>query len=102
LRRTSLDELPQLINVLIGDISLVGPRALTADELDTYYGSAASDILSIPPGVTGYWQINGRSMLSYEDRVRLDLAYVGGWSLALDLEILAKTLRVLVARRGAY
>jgi exopolysaccharide biosynthesis polyprenyl glycosylphosphotransferase len=101
LRRTSLDELPQLWNVLLGDISLVGPRALTAEELERYYGSAASSILVVRPGVTGYWQINGRSSLQYEDRVRLDLAYIGGWSLALDLTILAKTFRVLVARRGA-
>jgi undecaprenyl-phosphate galactose phosphotransferase len=101
LRKTSMDELPQLINVLLGHISLVGPRALTEDELDTYYGAAASDLLAIRPGVTGYWQINGRSQLSYNDRVRLDMAYVGGWSLALDLTILAKTLRVIVSRAGA-
>jgi lipopolysaccharide/colanic/teichoic acid biosynthesis glycosyltransferase len=101
LRKTSLDELPQLLNVVAGDISLVGPRALTADELATYYGASAQHLLAIRPGVTGYWQINGRSILSYDDRVRLDLAYIGGWSLGLDLMILARTARVLVGRRGA-
>jgi exopolysaccharide biosynthesis polyprenyl glycosylphosphotransferase len=101
LRRTSLDELPQLWNVLRGDISLVGPRALTAEELERYYGSAAASILVLRPGVTGYWQVNGRSNLQYEDRVRLDLAYIGGWSLALDLTILARTLRVVFAQKSA-
>jgi exopolysaccharide biosynthesis polyprenyl glycosylphosphotransferase len=100
LRRTSLDELPQLVNVLKGDISLVGPRAVTADELERY-GGRVDDLLGVRPGLTGYWQINGRSRLSYEDRVRLDLSYITGWSLRLDLEILAKTLRVLFSRRGA-
>ncbi len=102
LRRTSMDELPQLLNVLAGDISLVGPRALTEDELDRYYGPAADALLAGRPGITGYWQINGRSDLEYTDRVRLDLAYVAGWSLALDLSILARTMRVVFARRSAY
>jgi exopolysaccharide biosynthesis polyprenyl glycosylphosphotransferase len=101
LRRTSIDELPQLWNVLRGDISLVGPRALTGDELEQYYGDKTPLLLEIKPGITGYWQINGRSDLAYSDRVRLDLAYVGGWSVGLDLLILAKTLRVIVGRRGA-
>jgi lipopolysaccharide/colanic/teichoic acid biosynthesis glycosyltransferase len=100
LRKTSLDELPQMINVVTGELSLVGPRAITVDELERY-GDRADDLLGVRPGVTGYWQINGRSRLSYEDRVRLDLAYITGWSLRLDLEILAKTLRVLFTRRGA-
>lgn len=100
LRKTSLDELPQLLNVLAGDISLVGPRPVTTAEL-ARYGSHADDLVSIRPGVTGYWQINGRSRLSYEDRMQLDLAYIAGWSLRLDLEILAKTLRVVLTRRHA-
>jgi exopolysaccharide biosynthesis polyprenyl glycosylphosphotransferase len=99
LRRTSLDELPQLVNVLRGDLSLVGPRAVTREELPRY-GESVDALLAIRPGVTGYWQVNGRSRLSYEDRVRLDLAYVSGWSLALDVNILVKTARTLV--RGAY
>jgi exopolysaccharide production protein ExoY len=100
LRRTSLDELPQLINVLLGDISLVGPRPVTSDEL-ARYGKGVDGLLNLRPGVTGYWQVNGRSSLEYEDRVRLDLAYVGGWSLGLDVMILARTLRVLLTRSGA-
>ena len=98
LRRTSLDELPQLLNVIRGDLSLVGPRAVTSDELHRY-GRHVDDLLSIRPGVTGYWQVNGRSRLNYEDRVRLDLSYISSWSLGLDLTILARTLGVL-ARRG--
>jgi exopolysaccharide biosynthesis polyprenyl glycosylphosphotransferase len=101
LRRSSIDELPQLWNVLRGDISLVGPRALTVEELDLYYGPAAPVLLGIRPGVTGYWQINGRSQLDYADRVRLDMAYIGGWSLGLDIWILARTARVLLSGRGA-
>lgn len=102
LRRSSLDELPQLWNVLRGDISLVGPRALTAEELDLYYGPSASELLVVRPGITGYWQINGRSNLEYEDRVRLDMAYIAGWSLGLDLTILGRTLRVVLAQKSAY
>jgi exopolysaccharide biosynthesis polyprenyl glycosylphosphotransferase len=100
LRRTSLDELPQLFNVVRGDISLVGPRAITTDEL-ARYGERADDLLGVRPGVTGYWQINGRSRLAYADRVRLDLSYISSWSLGLDIEILAKTMRALLSRRGA-
>jgi undecaprenyl-phosphate galactose phosphotransferase len=101
LRRTSLDELPQLLNVLIGDMSLVGPRPVTRDEI-ARYGSGASALLAVRPGITGYWQINGRAGLDYADRVRLDSAYVGSWSLKLDCKIIANTLRALVSRRGAF
>jgi exopolysaccharide biosynthesis polyprenyl glycosylphosphotransferase len=100
LRKLSLDELPQLLNVVKGDLSLVGPRAITRDELSRY-GADVEALLNIRPGVTGYWQINGRSRLSYEDRVRLDLSYIANWSLGLDLQILAKTVRELLSRRGA-
>jgi undecaprenyl-phosphate galactose phosphotransferase len=101
LRRTSLDEVPQLFNVMCGDLSLVGPRALTEEEIDLYYGDEAPTLLGIRPGITGYWQVNGRSHLEYEDRVQLDLTYLGGWSLGLDLAILARTARVLTSRGGA-
>jgi exopolysaccharide biosynthesis polyprenyl glycosylphosphotransferase len=101
LRRTSLDELPQLLNVVRGDLSLVGPRAVTTDELERY-GERVDDLLAVRPGVTGYWQINGRSRLTYEDRVRLDLVYIRGWSLRVDAQILARTLRALVGQRGAF
>jgi lipopolysaccharide/colanic/teichoic acid biosynthesis glycosyltransferase len=101
LRKTSIDELPQLINVLAGDLSLVGPRPITQGEIERY-GAAGEELLNVKPGLTGYWQINGRSTADYADRVRLDLAYVGDWSLGLDLVILGKTLRTLTERRGAY
>ena len=95
LRKLSLDEFPQLLNVVGGSLSLVGPRPITRDELPRY-GSDAESLLSVRPGVTGYWQINGRSRLAYEDRVRLDLSYIRGWSLGLDFQILANTMRALV------
>jgi exopolysaccharide biosynthesis polyprenyl glycosylphosphotransferase len=101
LRRTSLDELPQLLNVLLGHMSLVGPRPVTQDEI-ARYGSGASAVLAVKPGITGYWQINGRAGLDYEDRVRLDGAYVGSWSLKLDCKIIANTLRALFSGRGAF
>jgi undecaprenyl-phosphate galactose phosphotransferase len=95
LRSTSLDELPQLFNVLRGDISLVGPRPVTQTELERY-GERAPTLLSIMPGITGYWQTNGRSEVDYAERVRLDMAYVANWSLGLDFMILLKTFRTLV------
>ena len=101
LRRRSLDEIPQLINVLLGQLSLVGPRPVTKDELERY-GSSVNALLNLRPGITGWWQINGRSDLNYTERVRLDMAYVGSWSLRLDLRILSKTLRAVVRPRGAY
>ena len=100
LRRTSLDEFPQLWNVLRGELSLVGPRPITSEEL-ARYGSDGSSLLSIKPGITGYWQVNGRSALDYDDRVRLDLTYASSWSLRLDIAILGRTLRTLLSRRGA-
>jgi exopolysaccharide biosynthesis polyprenyl glycosylphosphotransferase len=102
LRRRSLDELPQLFNVLRGDLSLVGPRPIVVEEV-ARYGPDATAVLSLRPGVTGYWQVSGRSDTSYAERVRLDLAYASNWSIQLDLSILMHTLRlVLLSRRGAY
>jgi exopolysaccharide biosynthesis polyprenyl glycosylphosphotransferase len=105
LRRRSLDELPQLWNILRGDISIVGPRPITTDELALMDRDAVTaaywSISDLRPGLTGYWQINGRSAMDYADRVRLDRAYLGGWSIGLDLSIVAKTFRAVLTRRGA-
>lgn len=101
LRRYSLDELPQLANVLRGDMSLVGPRPPLAAEVEQY----ADDVrrrLVVKPGITGLWQVSGRSDLSWEDSVRLDLRYVENWSLALDLVIVWRTLFAVVKSSGAY
>jgi exopolysaccharide biosynthesis polyprenyl glycosylphosphotransferase len=101
LRRTSLDELPQLLNVMLGEMSLVGPRpALPAEA--ALYSDELCRRLDVKPGMTGLWQINGRSDLSYEDAVRLDLRYVENWTLALDLQILWKTCAAVANGRGAY
>jgi len=101
LRRTSLDELPQLINVMLGEMSLVGPRPALPEEA-ALYSEEVYRRLEVKPGMTGLWQINGRSDLSYEDAVRLDLRYVQNWTLALDLQILWKTGEAVVSGRGAY
>jgi lipopolysaccharide/colanic/teichoic acid biosynthesis glycosyltransferase len=82
-------------------MSLVGPRPVTLAELDRY-GDEAGTLVSFRPGATGYWQVNGRSQTEYEDRVRLDLAYIHGWSLKLDFLILAKTFWVMLTGHGAY
>lgn len=101
IRRTSLDELPQFYNVLRGDMSLVGPRPIVEDE-KKYYGDRIRDYLSVKPGVTGLWQISGRSDTSYEERVALDSYYARHWSLWGDFVIIFKTVFVVLARRGAY
>lgn len=101
LRRYSLDELPQLWNVVRGDMSLVGPRPPLGEEV-ARYEDAAHRRLRVRPGVTGLWQVSGRSDLSWEESVRLDLRYVDNWSVAMDLMILWKTLRAVVRGAGAY
>lgn len=101
LRATSLDELLQLFNVLRGEMSLVGPRPITAEEL-ALYGRDASYYLETRPGMTGLWQISGRSGVSYDERVRLDVWYVKNWTLWHDVAILARTLPVVWRRVGAY
>ena len=100
LRATSLDELPQLLNVIRGELSLVGPRPVTEAELSRY-GEHVHELLSVRPGLTGYWQISGRSALGYDERVRLDLAYVKAWSLGLDLRILLKSSNLVTNRTRA-
>ena len=101
LRRLSLDELPQLFNILGGSMSLVGPRPPLPDEV-AQYDSAVTRRLLVKPGLTGLWQISGRSDLPWEEAVRLDLRYVENWSLALDISILFKTFAAVIASRGAY
>lgn len=101
LRRWSIDELPQLLNIFLGDMSLVGPRPALPDEAERY-AEHVRRRLAVKPGLTGLWQVNGRSDLSWDESVRLDLRYVENWSFALDLQILWKTFAVLLRRSGAY
>ena len=101
LRRLSLDELPQLFNVFLGHMSLVGPRPALPDEAEKYAEHVRRRLV-VKPGLTGLWQVNGRSDLSWEESVRLDLRYVENWSFALDLQILWKTISVLMRGSGAY
>jgi len=101
LRKSSLDELPQLFNVLNGDMSLVGPRPVIEEEL-RLYGNYASDYLTVRPGITGLWQVSGRNDLDYNERVSLDVTYIRQWSHKLDLRILLKTIAVVFTHRGAY
>lgn len=100
IRKLSLDELPQLFNVLMGEMSLVGPRMITLPELEKY-GDASWIFGIVKPGLTGYWQTQGRQEVSYRERVEMDLFYVGNWSLAFDLEILAKTPVTVIRGAGA-
>ena len=101
LRRFSLDEIPQLVNVLRGQMSLVGPRPALPSEAEQYGVDVARRLL-VKPGITGLWQVSGRSDLSWEDSVRLDLYYVENWSFAGDIQILWKTLSAVLTSRGAY
>jgi lipopolysaccharide/colanic/teichoic acid biosynthesis glycosyltransferase len=101
LRRTSLDELPQLWNVLRGDMSLVGPRPVVEAELEKY-GDDVDYYLHVKPGMTGLWQVSGRNDVDYETRIALDAWYVRNWSLWNDLVILIKTVRVVLQKEGAY
>jgi lipopolysaccharide/colanic/teichoic acid biosynthesis glycosyltransferase len=101
LRKYSLDELPQLFNVLRGSMSLVGPRPQRAAEVELYDAWAYRRLL-VTPGITGLWQVSGRSDLSWEDSVRLDLYYVENWSLTGDIIILWRTIRAVVTPAGAY
>lgn len=101
LRKTSLDELPQLINILIGEMSFVGPRPVTEEELEKY-GENAAFILSVTPGLSGMWQISGRSDTGYEERIYLDKFYIQNWSIWLDIWILIRTVWVVINGKGAY
>jgi lipopolysaccharide/colanic/teichoic acid biosynthesis glycosyltransferase len=100
LRRFSLDELPQLFNVILGHMSLVGPRPPLQSEVDIYENHARRRLL-VTPGVTGLWQVSGRSLLNWEETVRLDLRYVENWTLTMDMLILWKTVSAVLRRHGA-
>ncbi len=101
LRKTSLDELPQLFNVLKGDMSLVGPRPIVEDELRRY-GQLAGKYLSTRPGMTGLWQVSGRNDTTYRERVSLDCYYVDNWKIHTDIFLIIKTITVVFHGRGAY
>lgn len=101
IRKYSIDEMPQLINVLRGEMSLIGPRMITRKELEKF-GKWQHNLATVQPGLTGLWQVSGRSDLSYEDRVRLDMYYIRNHSIWLDLQILFRTIPVLLFGRGAY
>jgi len=100
LRKTSLDELPQLVNVIRGDMSLVGPRPIVPIE-GTYYGDRLPVLLSIRPGLTGAWAVSGRNRVGYPERADIELAYASGWTLRQDLEILLRTPVAVLTQRGA-
>ena len=101
LRKYSLDELPQLINVVKGEMSLVGPRMITAQELSKY-GEYQDLLKSVQPGLTGYWQTRGRQDVCYEERVQMDVFYITHWTLGLDLSILLRTPWIVIKGKGAY
>ena len=101
LRKTSLDELPQIFNVLRGEMSLVGPRPIIQEELERY-GEHAADYLMVKPGITGMWQVSGRSDIDYSERVALDSWYVRNWSVWLDIMLLWRTYKVVASKKGAY
>jgi len=102
LRKTSLDELPQLFNVIIGQMNLVGPRPIVPKELEFYKEEKKDLFLSIKPGITGSWQVSGRSEIDYPERVDFELEYIRNRSFVLDVHILLKTLIVVLKRKGAH
>lgn len=100
LRRTSLDELPQLINIIKGNMSVVGPRPIVEKEIEKY-GEYANKLFSVKPGLTGYWQANGRSDTTYEERVQMDMYYIDNRSFFLDIKIIIKTVLSVIKKEGA-
>jgi lipopolysaccharide/colanic/teichoic acid biosynthesis glycosyltransferase len=101
LRKFSLDELPQLFNVMKREMSLVGPRMISPEEV-AMYKQFDMNLLTVMPGITGLWQVSGRSDISYDERVRLDMYYIRNWSIWLDLQLLFQTLPAVIKSRGAY
>ena len=101
IRKTSLDELTQLFNVLRREMSLVGPRMISPEEMEMY-NKWGINLLTVRPGITGLWQVSGRSDISYEQRVRLDMHYIRNWSIWMDLSLLFQTIPAVIKKRGAY
>jgi undecaprenyl-phosphate galactose phosphotransferase len=102
LRKTSLDELPQLINVIKGEMSLVGPRPILLDEEEVYGKGQLRFYYAIRPGLTGLWQVSGRNNMTFAQRVNLDMKYIQNWSLWYDFIIFIRTFAVIISRSGAY
>ena len=102
LRRSSLDELPQFFNVLKGEMSLVGPRPPLAYEVEKYESWHLRRVLEVKPGITGLWQVKGRSATTFNEMVRLDISYVNNWSLWLDFKIILETIWAVLSTKGAY
>lgn len=100
LRKTSLDELPQIINIIKGDLSIIGPRPVVSDELKKY-GTNTRKFLSVTPGLTGYWAANGRSCTSYEQRMQMELFYIDNLSWKMDIKVFFKTIEAVIKREGA-
>ena len=100
LRKTSLDELPQLFNIIKGDLSIIGPRPVITDELKKY-GTNTEKFLSVTPGLTGYWAANGRSCTTYEQRMQMELYYIDNLSLKMDIKVFFKTIEAVIKREGA-
>jgi lipopolysaccharide/colanic/teichoic acid biosynthesis glycosyltransferase len=101
LRKTSIDELPQLFNVLKGEMSIVGPRMITMEEVEKY-GRWGLNLHTVKPGITGLWQTSGRSELTYEERVRLDMRYIRNYSIWVDIQIMVQTIPAVLMSKGAY
>lgn len=101
IRKASIDELPQLWNVIRGEMSIVGPRMITPEELQKY-NQWGMNLLTVKPGITGYWQVHGRSDVSYEERVRMDMYYIRNWTIWMDLQLLIQTAPAVLSKRGAY
>ena len=99
LRKTSLDELPQLLNIIKGDLSIIGPRPVVTDELEKY-GANTKKFLSVTPGLTGYWAANGRSCTTYEQRMQMELYYIDNLSLKMDIKVFFKTIEAVIKREG--
>jgi lipopolysaccharide/colanic/teichoic acid biosynthesis glycosyltransferase len=101
IRKLSLDEFPQFFNVLRGEMSVVGPRMISPCEMQEYRKNGMN-LLTVRPGITGLWQVSGRSDVTYQERVQMDMYYIRNWSVWMDINLIVKTIPALISRRGAY